>query len=112
MGKFNKFNKSNFKPQGIIALILFFGLFIIIVVYFFKKCFFISKQSNTNSITEVEANTVSKSNINKTNHNQSKSNIVCPSLAMKSKLKEINKKPKDPCLIYEGLSGIIKKKKY
>jgi hypothetical protein len=108
MGKFNKYNKSNFKPQGLIALVIFFGLVIILVIYFIKRCFLTS----SNYLSSNQKNT----NESSSNPDELNTPRISRSLAEINKLKDLRKIEKleklgkNMKLNYEGLSGIIKNK--
>jgi hypothetical protein len=106
MGKFNKYNKSNFKPQGLIALVIFFGLVIILVIYFIKRCFI----NSSNSLSSNQKNT----NESSSNPDELNTPRISRSLADVNKFKDLRKIEKSEKLgknlklKYEGLSGIIK----
>jgi hypothetical protein len=69
MGKFDKFNKSNFKVKGLVALAIFFGFITIFIVTFVKLCLkkFRKEESNKNILDNG-----SKTNLDETSKKASK----------------------------------------
>ena len=82
MGKFDKFNKSNFKVKGLLALAIFFGFLILFIVTIVKLCLKKfrkeelkkniedSKNSNKDEYTDEEDGSSKKLGVNKKDYTQ------------------------------------------